>query len=81
LKIHLLTSEEPPESGKDQTANCGALVSKAAVKFWFDLEDADAAHLNSIRICGHCFSTRKAGGRYLAGIVNGQEALTERINA
>jgi len=81
LKLHLKTSDDPIVSGIDLTANCGAPVSKAAVKFWFDLEEADAANLNAIRICGQCFATRKQGGRYLAGVVNGQEAFTERVSA
>lgn len=81
MKIHLKTSDDPLIAGQDMTANCGAKVSKAALKFWFDLEASEAASLNRVKICDACYCTRNNEGRYLAGIANGQEAMTEAVSA
>jgi len=46
MKIHLKTAEEPITCEVDLVANCGAIIPKATLKFWFDLDDADAARFS-----------------------------------
>lgn len=75
MKIHLAYADEPLQSGQDAYAVCGAVISKAEFPFIFDLEFPDAAHLNSITICTKCYAYKREG-RYLYGIVPGQEAMT-----
>ncbi len=77
MKIHLVTSNEPLKDGEDITANCGSKVPKAALKYWFDLSEEDAAFLNSLKTCRGCYATKTKRGRYLSGVVSGQEAMME----
>lgn len=76
MKIHLISSNDPPSEGQDLTALCGAEISKAKLAFVFDTTFQEAASLNRVVICSKCYGVR-AEGQYLAGTVNGQEAMTE----
>lgn len=74
-KIHMLRSELPLQSGADYQADCGAPVSSAQFPFIFDTDYEKSATLNTLLVCKKCYAVR-GEGRYLYGLVNGQEAMT-----
>ena len=74
MKIHLLSSDDPPTEGLDALSLCGEQIPKAKLAFVFDTAFQEAASLNRIHFCGKCYA-RRSPGRYLAGVVNGQETM------
>ncbi len=76
MKIHLISSDDPPKDGETVEALCKAQIMNARLAFIFDTSFQAAASLKSTEICSRCYGI-KSEGKYLAGAVNGQEAMTE----
>jgi hypothetical protein len=75
MKLHLITSEEPPKNGETLTAVCGAEVPNARTVFWWDddFEPIWGEFVFSYRPCSKCVSM-DLGKRYIAGVLSGQDS-------
>jgi hypothetical protein len=78
VKIHLLRTDELQKEGADIEALCGNRIAKARFPFAATTEFGDALTLNALLICAKCYAIRGTG-RYVYGLVNGQEAMTEQV--
>ena len=76
MKVHLAYTDEPLKAGEDVSAVCGEIIGKAAFPFIFE-GFPYLAHLNYMHICSKCYATDKRTWKYMYGLVNGQEAMTE----
>lgn len=77
MKAHLRDSDDPLVEGRDQTANCGAKVS--SVKFVFFWDASSSLKFEWETLFGCCVKCRQLPpsgkeGRYIYGIVNGEES-------
>ena len=63
--------------GQDLTALCGQIVPKAKFVYFFDMEFSARflGSLSSINHCKACYRPYLGNGRYLYGIVPGEQAL------
>lgn len=77
-KAHLKDSDVPLHEGQDQTANCGATVSKSSFVFMWDTSSTVGLAWNTLRgVCRKCVDLPPPNGiegRYIYGIVNGEES-------
>jgi hypothetical protein len=80
VKIHLLRTEEQLKEGSDIEALCGKTIAKARFPFAATTEFGDAVTLSALLICSKCYAI-KGSGRYVYGLVPGQEANDSSLAA
>ena len=78
MKVHLIDSDDPLESGQNFEANCGEKIDKAEFRFRVDLLEDDEPEVNALICCVKCRGTRLAK-RYIYGCVSGQETKTAEV--
>lgn len=74
-KTHLISSAEPLKEHQDLVAACGAKVTKAEFRFFFndgELPTRIWEALSAITTCGKCLK-KDLDGKYVYGISEGEK--------
>jgi hypothetical protein len=75
IRAHLLDTQEPVKEGSNLLANCLTPVPNARFVFLWDNEHyPEFLSVSMSRICRECAKS-ELRGRYVYGIVNGQQTM------